>query len=166
MKFAFNTTPKMIATAVAVLGAVLALAAYKVGASPSGAALPVFVGVCAFLVLLFCATQINLAFQVPSQPAPPEPRERSHRQELELAMAHGMGPLVANPSYAGKRVGSNIREALDAMEVQAAVSAVSCKGPIAARQTAATRANASLKQVRRKAGFLWTPTMQAAARRV
>jgi len=128
VKFAFNTTPKMIATAVAVLGAVLALAAYKVGASPSGAALPVFVGVCAFLVLLFCATQINLAFQVPSQPAPPEPRERSHRQELELAMAHGMGPLVANPSYAGERVGSNIREALDAMEVQAAVSAVSCKG--------------------------------------
>lgn len=120
MKFAFNTTPKMIATAVAVLGAVLALAAYKVGASPSGAALPVFVGVCAFLVLLFCATQINLAFQVPSQPAPPEPRERSHRQELELAMAHGMGPLVANPSYAGKRVGEKIREALDAMLVQSA----------------------------------------------
>ncbi|MEK7417653.1 MAG: Gp49 family protein [Pseudomonadota bacterium] len=120
MKFAFNTTPKMIATAVAVLGAVLALAAYKVGASPSGAALPVFVGVCAFLVLLFCATQINLAFQVPSQPAPPDPRERSHRQELELAMAHGMGPLVANPSYAGKRVGEKIREALDAMLVQSA----------------------------------------------
>lgn len=128
MKFSFNTTPKMIATAVAVLGSVLALGAHKVGAAPSGAALPVFVGVCAFLVLLFCATQINLAFQMPSQPAPAEPRERSHRQELELAMAHGMGALVANPSYAGKRVGSNIREALDAMEVQAAVSAGTCKG--------------------------------------
>lgn len=118
MKFAFNTTPKMIATAVAVLGSLLALGAYKVGAAPSGAALPVFVGVCAFAVLLFCATQINLAFQVPGQPALPEPRERTHRQELELAMAHGMGALVANPSYAGKRVGGNIREALDAMLVQ------------------------------------------------
>lgn len=91
MKFAFNSTPKMIATAVAVLGSVLALGAYKVGAAPSGAALPVFVGVCAFLVLLFCATQIKLAFQVPGQSALPEPRERTHRQELELAMAHGMG---------------------------------------------------------------------------
>ncbi|MFG0602512.1 Gp49 family protein [Delftia sp. WSY_4] len=70
MKFTFNTTPKMIATAVAVLGAALALAAYSVGASPSGAALPVFVGVCAFLVLLFCATQINLEVQVPSQSDP------------------------------------------------------------------------------------------------
>lgn len=120
MKFTFNTTPKMIATAVAVLGSVLALGAYKVGAAPSGAALPAFVGVCAFLVLLFCATQINLAFQMPSQPAPAEPRERTHRQELELAMAHGMGALVANPSYAGKRVGENIREALDAMLVQSA----------------------------------------------
>ncbi len=118
MKFSFNTTPKIIATAVAVLGSLLALGAYKVGAAPSGAALPVFVGVCAFAVLLFCATQINLAFQGPGQPALPEPRERTHRQELELAMAHGMGALVANPSYAGKRVGENIREALDAMLVQ------------------------------------------------
>ncbi|WP_353144798.1 Gp49 family protein [Acinetobacter pragensis] len=120
MKFSFNTTPKMIPTAVAVLGSLLALGAYKVGAAPSGAALPVFVGVCAFAVLLFSSTQINLAFQVPGQPALPEPRERTHRQELELAMAHGMGALVANPSYAGKRVGENIREALDAMLVQSA----------------------------------------------
>lgn len=118
MKFSFNTTPKMIATAVAVLGSLLALGAYKVGAAPSGAALPVFVGVCAFAVLLFCATQINLAFQMPSQPAPAEPRERSHRQELELALAHGMGALVANPTFPGKSVGNNIREALDAMLVQ------------------------------------------------
>lgn len=124
MKFAFHTTPKMIATAFAVLAAVLAQVAYKVGAAPSGAALPVFVGICAFLVVLFCATQINLAFQVPSQPAPPDPPERSHRQELELAMAHGMGALVANPAYPGKPVGNNIRDALDAMLAQSAPASV------------------------------------------
>ncbi|WP_241150348.1 Gp49 family protein [Delftia lacustris] len=47
-------------------------------------------------------------------------RERSHRQELELALAHGMGALVANPTFPGKSVGNNIRDALDAMLVQSA----------------------------------------------
>ncbi|WP_237426758.1 Gp49 family protein [Delftia sp. CH05] len=47
-------------------------------------------------------------------------RERSHRQELELALAHGMGALVANPAFPGKSVGNNIRDALDAMLVQSA----------------------------------------------
>ncbi|MBK0111044.1 MULTISPECIES: Gp49 family protein [unclassified Delftia] len=81
----------------------------------------------AFLLMPIAGLAEQILRKLGEQTATAPPRERTHRQELELAMAHGMGALVANPSYAGKLVGSNIREALDAMELQAA-SAVSCKG--------------------------------------
>lgn len=153
MKFDFNTTPKMIATAFAVLAAVLALVAYKVGVAPSGAALPVFVGICAFLVVLFCATQINLEFQVPSQPALPEPLELPHRQALELAMAHGMGALVANPTFPGKSVGNNIRDALDAMLAQPASASLADQHKCLAHGVAPCPCQKASDDLMRSAGY-------------
>lgn len=121
MRFAFTTTPKMLAAGFAVLAVLLVLASYIAGAH-LGRDWPVFIATSLLAVLAFsysCKIDVDLQ-RLSDQPAPaePPPRERSHRQELELAMAHGMGALVANPSYAGKRVGNNIREALDAMLVQ------------------------------------------------
>lgn len=74
----------------------------------------------AFLLMPIAGLAEQILRKIGAQTATATPRERIHRQEMELAMAHGMGALVANPSYAGKRVGKNIREALDAMLVQSA----------------------------------------------
>ncbi|RKL22798.1 hypothetical protein BFJ72_g14603 [Fusarium proliferatum] len=113
----------MLAARFAVLAVLLALGSYIAGAH-LGRDWPVFIATGLLAVLAFsysCKIDVDLQ-RLSNQPAPaePPPRERTHRQELELAMAHGMGALVANPDYKGKSVGTNVREALDAMLAQSA----------------------------------------------
>nr|KAJ8741841.1 hypothetical protein H9T68_20980 [Delftia sp. PS-11] len=104
----------MLATGAVMFAVLLALGSHAVGHD-----WPVFIATGLLAVLAFgysCKIDVDLQ-RLAGQPMPAAkpPRERTHRQDLELAMAHNMGGLVANPAYPGDIVGKNIKLALDAM---------------------------------------------------
>lgn len=118
MKLAFTTTPKMLVAGFAVLAVLLALGSYIAGAH-LGRDWPVFIATSLLAVLAFsysCKIDMDLQ-RLSNQPAPaePPPRERTHRQELEIQMVGGLATYLVNASAMGKSVGHSLKEALDAM---------------------------------------------------
>ncbi len=119
MKFAFTTTPKMLAAGFAVLAVLLVLGSYAAGAH-MGRDWPIFIATGLLAALAFsysCKIDVDLQrLSEPPAPAAPLQRERTHRQELEMHMVGGLGMhLVSVDSSAGKLVGQAIKDALDAM---------------------------------------------------